>query len=88
MSDAAACAIPNQVTPSGYYNIERMLKSFLNKNGKVKICGTCADAGGIGFVIRNKEGAGAPLCLLFLLRHLNNHVRRNRGRDTITDCRY
>jgi len=47
MADAATCALPNQVTPAGYYNIERMLKSILNKNGKVKICGTCADARGI-----------------------------------------
>lgn len=47
MADAAICAIPNQVTPSGYYNIERMIKSVINKNGKVKICGTCADARGI-----------------------------------------
>ncbi len=47
MADAATCAIPNQVTPSGYYNIERMIKSVLNHNGKVKICGTCADARGI-----------------------------------------
>ena len=47
MADAAACAVANQVTPSGYYNIERMIKSILNKSGKVKICGTCADARGI-----------------------------------------
>ena len=47
MADAATCAVPNQVTPSGYYNIERMLKSILNKSGRVKICGTCADARGI-----------------------------------------
>jgi uncharacterized protein involved in oxidation of intracellular sulfur len=47
MADAAMCALPNQNTPNGYYNIERMLKSVLNKGGKVKICGTCADARGI-----------------------------------------
>ena len=47
MADAATCAIPNQVTPSGYYNIERMLKSVILKGGQVKICGTCADARGI-----------------------------------------
>ena len=47
MADAAACALPNQNTASGYYNIERMLKSVLNKGGQVKICGTCADARGI-----------------------------------------
>lgn len=47
MADAATCAIANQVTPNGYYNIERMIKSVLNKNGHVKICGTCSDARGI-----------------------------------------
>lgn len=47
MADAATCAIANQVTPNGYYNIERMIKSVLNKNGFVKICGTCSDARGI-----------------------------------------
>lgn len=47
MADAVSCAIPNQNTPQGYYNIERMLKSVLSKGGKVKACGTCADARGI-----------------------------------------
>jgi uncharacterized protein involved in oxidation of intracellular sulfur len=47
MADAATCALQNQYTPNGYYNIERMLKSVLLKGGQVKICGTCADARGI-----------------------------------------
>lgn len=47
MADAATCALTNQNTPNGYYNIERMLKSIINKRGQVKICGTCADARGI-----------------------------------------
>lgn len=47
MAYAATCALPNQNTPNGYYNIERMLKSIISKSGKVKICGTCADARGI-----------------------------------------
>jgi uncharacterized protein involved in oxidation of intracellular sulfur len=46
MADAVACALPRQNTPQGYYNIERMLKSVLAKGGKVKACGTCADARG------------------------------------------
>jgi uncharacterized protein involved in oxidation of intracellular sulfur len=46
MADAVACALPNQNTPQGYYNIERMLKSVLGKGGKVKACGNCADARG------------------------------------------
>jgi len=47
MADAATCALPDQITPNGYYNIERMLISFLSKGGKVKICGSCAEARGI-----------------------------------------
>ena len=46
MADAVTCALPNQSTPQGYYNIERMMKSVLSKGGKVKACGTCADARG------------------------------------------
>lgn len=47
MADAVGCGIPNQNTPQGYYNIERMMKSVLLKNGKVKVCGTCLDARGL-----------------------------------------
>ncbi len=47
MADAVGCAIPDQNTPQGYYNIERMLKSVLRKGGKVKACGSCTDARGI-----------------------------------------
>ena len=47
MADAVTCALPDQNTPNGYYNIERMLKSVLMKNGKVKLCGSCADARGL-----------------------------------------
>ena len=47
MADAVSCALPNQNTPNGYYNIERMMKAVLNKGGKVKTCGTCAEARGI-----------------------------------------
>jgi uncharacterized protein involved in oxidation of intracellular sulfur len=47
LADAANCAIANQTTPNGYYNIERMLKLSLNKGAKVKICGSCAEARGL-----------------------------------------
>jgi len=47
MADAVSCAVPNQNTPQGYYNIERMVKSVASKGGKIKACGTCADARGI-----------------------------------------
>lgn len=47
MADAVTCALPNQSTPQGYYNIERMLKSVINKGGQVKACGTCSETRGI-----------------------------------------
>jgi uncharacterized protein involved in oxidation of intracellular sulfur len=47
MADAVTAALPNQSTPQGFYNIERMLKSVIQKGGQVKACGTCADARGI-----------------------------------------
>jgi uncharacterized protein involved in oxidation of intracellular sulfur len=47
MADAVGCAIPNQNTPNGYYNIERMLKAVTGKNGKIKICASCAEARGL-----------------------------------------
>ena len=47
LADAVSCALVGQNTPTGYYNVERMLKSVLNKGGKVKSCGGCCDARGI-----------------------------------------
>lgn len=47
MADAVTCALPNQMTPQGYYNIERMLRSVISKGGAVKACGSCAEARGI-----------------------------------------
>jgi len=36
LADAVTCALPNQVTPNGFYNIERMLKSTIRRGGMVK----------------------------------------------------
>ncbi len=47
MADAVTCALPNQSTPQGYYNLERMLKASITKGALVKACGSCADARGI-----------------------------------------
>lgn len=47
LADAVFCAIPDQKTPNGYYNIERMLKSVIIKGGKIKACGGCSEARGI-----------------------------------------
>ena len=52
LADAVTCALPNQTTPQGYYNLERMLKSIIGKGGQVKACGTCVEARGL---------KGAPL---------------------------
>lgn len=50
IADGANCAIANQTTPNGYYNIERMVKLSLNKGAKIKICGSCAEARGLNNV--------------------------------------
>ena len=47
LGDAASAGKAGQQTPSGYYNIERMLKGVLNRKGEVLLCGTCMDARGI-----------------------------------------
>lgn len=47
MADAVGCVVSNQITPNGYYNIERMLKSILDNSGEVRLCGTCVDARGL-----------------------------------------
>lgn len=47
LADAVFCGLPNQKTPDGYYNIERMLKSVIKRGGEVKSCGGCSSARGI-----------------------------------------
>ena len=47
LADAVFCGLPNQTTPNGYYNIERMLKSIIKHGGEVKSCGGCSEARGI-----------------------------------------
>lgn len=36
LADAVFCGLPNQNTPNGYYNIERMLKSVIQKGWRSK----------------------------------------------------
>ncbi len=55
LADSVGCAIPNQKTPQGFYNIERMLTSVIKKGAKVKACGGCSEARGIS-VLRLIEG--------------------------------
>lgn len=47
VGDAVTCAQTGQVTPEGYYNIERMVKAVLARGGRVGVCGSCSDARGI-----------------------------------------
>lgn len=47
LADSVGCAIPNQKTPQGYYNIERILNSVINRGAEVKACGGCSEARGI-----------------------------------------
>jgi uncharacterized protein involved in oxidation of intracellular sulfur len=47
IGDAAACAKAGQKVPSGYYNVETMLKVLVGQGVPVEVCGTCMDARGI-----------------------------------------
>ncbi len=47
MGDAVGSGVAGQVTPNGYYNLERMLKGLVVKGVKLGLCGTCIDARGI-----------------------------------------
>ena len=47
LADGVGCALPNQVTHEGYYNVERMLKSVIKKGGNVRACGNCSEARGV-----------------------------------------
>lgn len=47
MGDAVAAAKAGQQTPAGYYNLERMLKGVITRQGRVLLCGTCMDARGL-----------------------------------------
>lgn len=44
MGDAVMSAKSGQQTPSGYYNLERMLKGIVTRKGRVLLCGSCMDA--------------------------------------------
>jgi len=47
IGDAVGCALAGQRTPTGYYNIERMLKPLIAKGVRIGVCATCMDARGI-----------------------------------------
>ena len=47
MGDAVGAAKKGQVTPEGYYNLEKMLTDLAAKGVEVKLCGTCLKSRGI-----------------------------------------
>lgn len=55
LADAVNCAIPNQKTANGYYNIERLIKAIISKGAEVKLCGSCCEARGLTSIISGSE---------------------------------
>jgi uncharacterized protein involved in oxidation of intracellular sulfur len=47
IGDGAACAKRGQKTPTGYYNLESMLKGLVTRKAEIAVCGSCIDARGI-----------------------------------------
>ena len=47
MGDSVGAAKRGQVTPEGYYNLEKMLGDLIGKGVEVKTCGTCLKSRGI-----------------------------------------
>ena len=47
MADSVTTALPDQDTPQGYYNLERMIKAIINKGGKIYVCSSCMKARGL-----------------------------------------
>ncbi|MBN2268175.1 MAG: DsrE family protein [Acholeplasmataceae bacterium] len=67
MGDSVVCALRNQKTPDGYYNLERMIKAIIRKKGAIYLCGTCMDARGINevsIIENSKRSTMSELCVL------------------------
>lgn len=47
MADGVFCSIPNETTPNGFYNIEKMIEAVLHKGGTIRFCTTCGEARGL-----------------------------------------
>jgi len=47
LGDSVSYALPNQMTPQGYYNIEKMLRSLISKGAHVAVCSSCLQARGL-----------------------------------------
>ena len=49
IADSVYCALKDQSTPEGYYNIGRMIRGVTTR-GKIGSCGACMDARGLSNV--------------------------------------
>jgi uncharacterized protein involved in oxidation of intracellular sulfur len=47
LGGGVVCALKNQKTPEGYYNVGRMLEILAKRKAEIRACGTCMDARGI-----------------------------------------
>ena len=47
MGDSVVSAKKGQRTPNGYYNMEKMLRSLVDRGVEVQCCGACIDARGL-----------------------------------------
>ncbi len=45
--DASARAMDGQTVPTGYYNIETMVRAVMRRGGQVGVCGSCMHARGL-----------------------------------------
>lgn len=48
IGDAVGCSKAGQHVPSGYYNVETMLKATVRQGAAVGVCGSCLEARAIG----------------------------------------
>lgn len=47
VGDAASCSKKGQKVPSGYYNVELMIKTVARQQGEIGVCASCMDARGL-----------------------------------------
>ena len=47
IADGVFCAMTNEKTPPGFYNIEKMMEAVIQKGAVVKMCTSCGEARGL-----------------------------------------
>jgi uncharacterized protein involved in oxidation of intracellular sulfur len=47
IADAVGCAVAGQRTPSGYYNLGRLLSAVARRGAEIGLCASCMDARGV-----------------------------------------